>query len=157
MSKKLKLCIIIIFILSSANIGNAIAFTQNDRDRLIRVETKLDMFIKQVDERFEAVDKRFEQVDKRFEQIDKRFEQVNKRFEQMFTFLWIITGIFVTIMVANMGFAYWDRRTIIRKAKEETIEKLEREGKLHDLIESLKEYAKRNEKLAAILHDFHIL
>lgn len=27
-----------------------------------------------------------------------------------------------TLVVAVIGFAYWDRRTIIRKAREETIE-----------------------------------
>ncbi|MBW2098577.1 MAG: hypothetical protein JRG77_07210 [Deltaproteobacteria bacterium] len=73
-----------------------------------------------VDKRFEGIDKRFEELrqdmNKRFEQVDKRFEQVDKRFEQMMNFMWILASIFAAMTVANIGFAYWDRRTIIRKA-----------------------------------------
>jgi uncharacterized protein HemX len=69
-------------------------FTQADRERMVRVEATLVVFMQQVDKRFEElrtdmntrfeqVDKRFEQVDKRFEQVDKRFEQVDKRFEEL--------------------------------------------------------------------------
>jgi len=37
-------------------------FTQEDRERLVRVEATLKVFIEQVDKRFEQVDKRFEQM-----------------------------------------------------------------------------------------------
>ena len=47
------------------------------------------------------------------EQTDKRFEQVNKRFDQIMNFLWILTAIFTTLTATVIGFAYWDRRTII--------------------------------------------
>ncbi|GAB6066645.1 hypothetical protein JCM9492_17410 [Aquifex pyrophilus] len=46
---------------------------------------------------------------------------------------------------------WWDRRTIIRKAKDETIDYLEREGKLRKLIEALRERAKTDKELEAIL------
>jgi DNA anti-recombination protein RmuC len=110
-----------------------------------------------INKRFEEMGKRFEQIDKRFEQVDKRFEQVDKRFEQFMNFLWIITGIFTTLTSVVIGFAYWDRRTIIRKAKEETLESLEREGKLKNLIEALKELAKEDEKLARVLKQYGLL
>ena len=54
---------------------------------------------------------------KRFEQIDKRFEQVDKRFDQMMTFIWIIAGIFTAITASTIGFAVWDRRTMMRFLK----------------------------------------
>ena len=61
-------------------------FAQEDRDRLIRLEARLQVFMEQVDKRFvelrEDMNKRFEQIDKRFEQVDKRFEQVDKRMEE---------------------------------------------------------------------------
>ncbi|OAG28139.1 coiled-coil domain-containing protein [Thermodesulfatator autotrophicus] len=165
-------------------------FTQEDRERLIRLETTLKVFMEQTNKRFEdlradmnahfeQIDKRFEQTDKRFEelrkdmnarfeQIDKRFEQIDKRieelrqdmnarFEQMMTFLWILTGIFTTLVAVVIGFAYWDRRTIIRKAREETIEHLEREGKLKDLLDALRELAKKNPELAKVLRDYKLL
>ena len=136
-------------------------FTQEDRERLVRVEATLKVFMEQVNKRFEQVDKRFaelrEDMNKRFEQVDKRFEQVDKRFEQMMTFLWILVAIFTTLTSVVIGFAYWDRRTIIRKAREEAIEVIEREGKLGDLIKALRRLASEDKKLADVLRNFGLL
>ncbi len=132
-------------------------FSAEDRERLIRMETTLKVFMEQIDKRFEQVDKRFEQIDKRFEQIDKRFEQVNQQFEQIMTFLWMLTGIFTTLIVAVIGFAYWDRRTIIRKARDEAIEVIEKEGRLRDLIAALRQLAREDPKLAEVLRSFRLL
>ncbi len=143
-------------------------FTEKDRERLIRLEATMKVFMEQVDKRFEQIDKRFEQIDKRFEQIDKRFEelrqdmnkrfeQVDKRFEQVMNFLWILSGIFTTLVVAVIGFGYWDRRTIIRRARDEAIETIEREGRLRDVIHALRDLAKEDEKVARVLRDFKLL
>lgn len=111
-------------------------FTLEDRDRLIRLETKLEVG---------------------FQQIDKRFEQVDKRFDQMIAFLWMLTGIFTTLTLGVIGFAYWDRRTVIKKAKEETVVEIEGEGRLRDLINALRELSKSNGEVAKVLRQFHIL
>ena len=157
----------IVIIYFSCFLGEVYAgdgFTQKDRELLIELRvkmTEIDKRFEQVDKRFEQVDKRFEELredmNKRFEQVDKRFEQVDKRFEQMFNFLWIITGIFTAIMVGNIGFAYWDRRTIIKKAKDETIGEIEKEGRVRDLINALREVAKNNQEIAKILRQFNLL
>jgi len=118
-------------------------FTHEDRETLVRVEATLKVFM--------------EQVDKRFEQVDKRFEQVDKRFEQMMTFLWILVVIFTTLTGVVIGFAYWDRRTIIRKARNEAIEMIEKEGKLRDLIKALRKLASEDKKLADVLRSFGLL
>ncbi|MEJ5378495.1 MAG: hypothetical protein WHX93_18145 [bacterium] len=143
-------------------------FTQEDRDRLIRLEATLQVFMQQVDKRFEQVDKRFEelredmnkrfeQVDKRFEQVDKRFEEVRSRFEQLTAFLWMLVGIFTTLTAVVIGFAYWDRRTIIRKAKEEAVEAIEKEGRVQDLIHALRRLSTEDQKLAEVLRSFRLL
>jgi len=140
-------------------------FTQADRDRLIRLEATLQTFMQQVDKRFEELredmNKRFEQVDKRFEELredmNKRFEQVDKRFEQMMTFLWILAGIFTALVAAVIGFAYWDRRTIIRRAKEEAVEEMKRDGLLRNIIQVLKDIAPDNPKLAESLRKYNLL
>ena len=204
-----------------------IGFTQEDRERIIRLETTLTLFMEATDQRFEQVDKRFEQVDqrfvelredinirfvelredmnnrskqvdqrllelredmnnrfeqvdKRFEQVDKRFEQVDKRFEQMMDMLQLIAGIFTALTLGVIGFAYWDRRSIIRKAKEETLEKLEgkaapkeeaiieravaqavqeikKDHRLQDLIAALRKLAATDLPLATVLKEFHLL
>ncbi|RUM28448.1 MAG: hypothetical protein DSY42_08445 [Aquifex sp.] len=178
-----------LFLLLGLGFSKETGFTQEDRERLIRLETTLKVFMKQVDKRFEQVDKRitelredmnkrfelidkrFEQIDKRFEELrddinkrfelmDKRFEQIDKRFEQLYTFLWIITGIFTTLTASVIAFAWWDRRTIIRKTKEETFEDMERElkpEKFKKLLNVLREKAKNDKELEAILKKYGLL
>jgi len=141
---------IIYFSCFSGEVYAGDGFTQKDRELLIELRVKMI----EIDKRFEQVDKRFEELR---EDMNKRFEQVDKRFEQMFNFLWIITGIFTAIMVGNIGFAYWDRRTIIKKAKDETIAEIEKEGRVRDLINALRELAKNNQEIAKILRQFNLL
>ena len=139
--------------------------------KLIEMEKRQAVFeerFKQIDRRFEQIDRRFEQIDKRFEelradmnkrfeQIDKRFDDMNRRFDEMSHHLDVITGIFTTLTVFVIGFAYWDRRTIISKAKDETIKELENSGKLRDLILVLREKAKTNSELERILKEHKLL
>ncbi len=96
-------------------------------------------------------------MNKRFEQIDKRFEQVDKRFEEIISFLWMLVAIFTTLTGVVIGFAYWGRRTIIRKARDEVIEVIEKEGRLKDLIRALREHALEDKKLANVLRSFGLL
>ena len=146
-------------------------FTQKDRERLIRLEATLKVFMEQTNKRFEDVNKGFEDINRRFEelradmnarfrQIDKRFEDVNKKFDQLYTFLWIITAIFTTLTASVIGFAYWDRRTVIRQAREEAVEKVERVyqvSKLRELLAALRELAEEDEKVAKVLKTFGLL
>ena len=75
-----------------------------------------------------GVDQLEQRMDERFEQVDKRFEQVNNRFDDMSNFFYILTGIFTTIMVANIGFAFWDRRTVIRRRERKRSNPSSRKG-----------------------------
>ncbi len=152
-------------------------FTQEDRERIIRLETTLTLFMEATDQRFEQVDKR---IDELREDMNKRFEQVDKRFEQMMNTLQLIAGIFTVLTLGVIGFAYWDRRTVIRKAKQETLETLERDAapkeeaiidravaqavqeikkdnRLQDLIAALRKLAATDPPLANVLKEFHLL
>ncbi|GAB6163756.1 hypothetical protein JCM12298_29160 [Desulfothermus naphthae] len=100
------------------------------------------------------MDKRFDAL---YREMDKRFEQVDKRFEQIMNFLWMLTGIFTTLTAAVIAFAFWDRRTIIRQARNEAIERIEKEGRLQNLIEVLRTFAKKNSEFAEILKSFNLL
>ncbi len=125
--------------------------------KLLEMEKKQAVFeerFSQIDKRFEQIDKRFEQIDKRFEQIDKRIsdlrDDVNRRFEQLFTFLWILTGIFTTLVVIVIGFAWWDRRTVVRRARDEAVDEVERKL-FTKLLNTLRYLAKEDKKLAEAL------
>jgi hypothetical protein len=121
-------------------------FTQKDRELLIELKVKMG-----------EIDKRFEQIDKRFKQVDKGFEQVDKRFDQLNTFLYILAGIFTSLVIAVIGFAYWDRRTMVREARREAIEFMEKEGLLRRLLDALKELSREDNKLAEALRRFNLL
>ena len=100
MTKKAILFLIISFtFLSASALLAQDGFTQKDRELLIELKVKMG------------------EIDKRFEQIDKRFEQIDKRFEQMMDFLKILSAIFTSLVIAVIGFAYWDRRTIIKNVQ----------------------------------------
>ena len=128
-------------------------FTQKDRELLIELRVKM----QEIDKRFEQIDKRFDQVDKRFEQIDKRFDQVDKRFGDMFNFFYILAGIFTSLVAIVIGFAYWDRRTMLREAKKEAIDFIEKEGLLRRLLDALIELSKQDIKLAEALKRYNLL
>ena len=155
---------ILVLLMTAATALAADGFTQQDRDLLIELSVRVDELEKRmvqgfenVDKRFEQVDKRFEQVDKRFEQVDKRFEQVNNRFGDMFNYFYILTGIFTAIMVASIGFAFWDRRTVIRQARKEAVEFIEREGVTRRMLQALQTAAQEDEALAKAMRSHHLL
>jgi len=144
-------------------------FEQEDRERLIRLEATLQVFMQQTDKRFaelrEDMNKRFEEmradVNKRFQEMredtNKRFEQVDKRIDQLITFLWILAGIFTALVVAVIAFAYWDRRTIIRRAKEETLKEMEEAGRWKTILEALRQIAIKDSNVAEALRRFNLL
>ena len=114
-----------------------VPYTLEDRDRLVRVETKI------------------EQIDKRFEQIDKRFEQIERRFERLENVMMWGFGLLFTTMVGMVGFVLWDRRTAFApvaramKEKEAEIEELKKRERL--LEEAVRDYAVGDQRLTGIL------
>ena len=151
------------FLLSLLLITNTILpfaqnFTDEDRARMIRTETRLEAVEKRMEEGFTQMDKRFEQVDKRFEQVDKRFEQVDKRFDDHLSYIGYMIGLFGTICAVIIGFTLWDRRTMIRpfetKVNEIDTELLKLKNNKNTqlkIVSVLRELSKSNTKLAEIL------
>jgi TolA-binding protein len=123
---------------------------EKETDRLRSIELRL--------ERLEATLNTFmQQVDKRFEQIDKRIDDLNRKIDHFMTFLWIISGIFTAIMIAAIGFAIWDRRTAIYRAKQEAIEEVDRKWSLTNVVRALREYALGDQRLADILKKYGLM
>jgi hypothetical protein len=129
-----------------------VPYTLEDRERLIRMETRLLEMEKRFESRFESMEKRFESLER---QIDRQ------------------SLIFVTLIVAILAFAFWDRRTMIRKAKEETLEEIEkridselrkviemgveRDGKVEKVIQVFRELARKDEQVARVLREWNLL
>jgi hypothetical protein len=72
-----------------------------------------------------------------------------------------IVGAFTAIVAVSIGFAIWDRRSMIRpfETKVKSIEEELAGNKktLHSLLEALRELSKKDEKLLEILKKFSLL
>ena len=118
----------------------------SDREIIERL-TRLEENQKAILQRIEDLEKHFEA---RFEDINKRFEDIGRQLDRM-------AAIFTALVIAVIGFAYWDRRTIIRKAKEEALAEIRKEDRTRDLMNVLLELAKTDDRLAKVLKQFNIL
>jgi len=118
-----------VLLLSDA-FAQGVPYTLEDRDRIIRVEAKV------------------EQIDKRFEQIDKRFEQIDGRIGRLEDTMLGGFGLLFTTMVGMVGFVLWDRRTTLAPAIRESRELREREERLERV---LKEVALKDANVAEAL------
>ncbi len=111
------------------------------------------------------MDKRFEQVDKRFvelrEDMNKRFEQVDKRFEQNMNYMWMLVVVFIGITAVTIGFAIWDRRTMVKpfevRVKDIEEELVKDRERLHKFVEAFKVLANKDEKVAEVLKELKLL
>lgn len=132
----------------------------NIEARLLVVENTQKMILREMDKRFEQVDKRFDQIDKRFGEVNNRFGEVNNRFGDMMNYIIIMAVIFASMTGLTIGFALWDRRTMIRpfESKVKDIEKrIDKAQNINDeMISVLKEYAKKDRKFAEIIKGFNI-
>jgi predicted PurR-regulated permease PerM len=154
--KKVIFCLAI-FLMVTFFEGAVFAVDQAERisDReIIERLTRLEENQKAILQRIEDLEKRFEA---RFESVDKRFEDINRRFEDLGRQLDRMAAIFTALVIAVIGFAYWDRRTIIRKAKEETLAEIRKEDRAKELMNALLELAKTDDRLAKVLKQFNIL
>ena len=123
-------------------------------ERLTRLEEGQKSILREMDKRFEAIDRRFETIDKRFEAIDRRFEAIDRRFDQLNNLIIGIIGAFSAIVAVTIGFAIWDRRSMIRPF-EDKVEELRKTDQ--KFLEILKTLAREDKKLAEVLKSFGIL
>jgi len=139
--------LLFVLLLLVASITQANTFTQEDREMLkstyIRVE-KLET-----------------RVEVGFQQIEKRIEQVDKRIDMVITFMAILAGIFATITAVTIGFAIWDRRTMIRPFEDKTKEiekKLQKDEDMNKkFLEALRLLARKDKELAELMKKYNML
>lgn len=137
------------------------AFTPQEERQIVRDIAEIKATLEQLSKRIEDTNKRIEDTNKRIEDTNKRIEDVNKRIDDLMNFLWILAGIFSAITAVTIGFALWDRRTMIRpfEDKVKSIEKdtLENKEKVQRLIEILRELAKEDDKVARVLKYMNLM
>ncbi len=130
------------------------AFTTQEERQIIKD-------IAEIKATLEQLNKRIEDINKRIEDTNKRVEDVNKRIDDLMNFRWMLAGIFSAITAVTIGFALWDRRTMIRpledKVKSMKKDILENKEKVQKLIETLRELAKEDEKVARLLKYMNLM
>ena len=124
MKKIFFLLISVILVVNNAHSEPGISYSQADRDRMVRVETKLEAFEKSVDNRFEDVNKRFDRLEDKFDSY----------------FMWGF-GIVIMSIMGLIGFIIFDRRTTLAPV----------EQKNRQIIEILRELSKEDPKLKKLL------
>ena len=98
------------------------------------METTQQMFMESTNQRFEQM---LNMMDQRF--AEQR-EDINQRFEQVMLTLQMIAAMSSPRSSLRwLGYAWWDRRTIVRKAKEDTLEALAKteESRKNALVEQV--------------------
>ena len=126
-------------------------------DMIMREISDLKKEVGEIKGELRQINKRFEDIDKRFECIDKRFEDINKRLEDLKDIMIAIFGGMVALVASVIAFAFWDRRTIIRKSVEESRKVIEEGLRFRDVINVLKDMAKEDERLEKIMKRYGFL
>nr|VFJ64586.1 MAG: hypothetical protein BECKDK2373C_GA0170839_111910 [Candidatus Kentron sp. DK] len=147
-------------------------------ERFAAIDQRFESMEKRFNERFESMEKelneRFKAIDQRFKAVDQRFEAIDRRFDSIERILgWVLNLLSVLILgiIGLVGFVIWDRKTALRPlekrvtALEITEEKLQNELELrHEegsrfsrLLQALRERAKMDPELAAVLRSYSLL
>jgi len=120
-------------------------------ERLTRLEEGQNTLRAEIRANTEAINQLREDTSK---QINQLREDMNAQFNRM-------VAIFTTLVIAIIGFAFWDRRTMIRpfetKVRKIEDEIAENRGTIHSLIDSLRALSKSDEKVAQVLKRFNLL
>ncbi|MBF0488095.1 MAG: hypothetical protein HQK98_08025 [Nitrospirae bacterium] len=129
--------LILLLFVSAAGGAREIPFTQDDRDRLIRIEARMDG----VDRRMDGLDKRMDGLDKRMDNLERRMDilksDMDKKFDQMMTFMLWGFGILFGGMGVLMTTVIWDRRTALAPAVRKNKELEERGDKMERALREL--------------------
>jgi hypothetical protein len=119
----------------SANVP--VPFTLADKERIIRVEERMNAKFEAIDARFNAIDARFDAIDSKFLSLESRFALLEK-----LIFLMIAT------VLGFVGFVLWDRKAGFKpfEAKD-----MELDAKYKTLLDIMKDLAKTNKEVETTL------
>ncbi|MGB9891926.1 hypothetical protein [Thermodesulfovibrio yellowstonii] len=128
--KKLLIIILAIFILgTSVSFAKEIPFTQEDRERLIRVEEGL-------------------------KAVNQRIDSLDKRIDDLKNLMYILISVIFAQTIGVVGFVIWDRRTALQPAIRKNKKLEERQDRVE---KALRELAKVDSRIAEILKNAGLL
>jgi len=158
------LSIFVLHLIPSSAFAIKVAPRITDRE-IVEKLTRLEAGQAALNQRIDDVNRRIDDVNRRIDDLDKKFSQ---RIDDLFTLTLSLSAIMATLIAGLFGYIIWDRRTMMKPIQEK-VEQLEkdfnRELDLHHehgslparLIKALRELARTDEKLAAVLRSFSLL
>ncbi|MBF0317970.1 MAG: hypothetical protein HQL04_07320 [Nitrospirae bacterium] len=155
--------IFFILVLCTANAVDSAdsSFTQADRDRMIRLEIRLEEGLKAVNQRIDATNQKIDdglkatnqRLDDNLKAINQRFDATNQRIDDLKGLIYVLlSGMFVLV-----GFILWDRRTTLAPLAKTTKELEARAEKAEKLELAIKEKAEKDPELKEALRHAGLL
>lgn len=160
---KRKISLILFFVIGIKTIAMSyskeVPFTQDDRDRLIRLEVRLEESYKSLETRIIESNKSIQQqINDSNNFLQQQINDSNKFLQQQINDLrsLMLTGFGILFMgmFTLVGFVIWDRRTALAPAIKKNKDLEEREEKIE---KTLKEYAKVEPKLGEIMKSLGLI
>ena len=122
------------------------------------VETTPPLSAREIIERLTKVETK---IDANTAAIAQLWQDMNAQFDRLSQLILGILGAFTALMAVTIGFALWDRRTMVRpfeskvKVMEDELAR-DRES-LHSLLEAFRSLGKSDEQVADVLRRFRLL
>ncbi len=159
MIKKIAFAVVVILLFSPLSaFCYQKTMTLTDREiieRLTRLEEGQKAIKEEMNRRFEEMNRRFgERFDEMNRRFEQRFDEMDKRITDLVHTANTIVMVFGGLVVAMMGLVFWDRRTLIEKAKDVTVRHIETDSRL---IKVLRELSKTDKRLAEVMKTFGLL
>ncbi len=127
-------------------------------ERLTRVETGLQAVREDIQQLREETKGSIQQLREENRQLR---DDMNAQFDRISNHMDVMLGVFATLTAVTIGFAVWDRRTMIRpfESKVKAIEAslAGNTERLHILLEALRAAGKTDPNTAEVLRKFHLL
>ncbi len=129
---------ILLFVLVLKAQEQTIPYTQADRDRMVRVEAKVEALDKRIDDLKSNIDARFSGVNNKFDEVNKKIDRLDDKFDSYFRWGF---GLVLMSIFGLIGFIIYDRRTTLAPV----------ENKTERIIKSLREAAEKDPVLREAL------
>ncbi|MBF0538585.1 MAG: hypothetical protein HQL03_10080 [Nitrospirae bacterium] len=145
------------------------SFTQADRDRILRLEIRLEDGLKalnqKIDDDLKATNQRIydglkavnQRLDDNLRAINQRFDAINQKFDEIRGLMYVILSVTMSGMFVLVGFILWDRRTTLAPLARTTKELEARAEKAEKLELAIKEKAEKDPEIKEALRHAGLL
>ncbi|MBF0538085.1 MAG: hypothetical protein HQL03_07520 [Nitrospirae bacterium] len=134
------------------------SFTQADRDRMTRMEVKIEEGLKavnqKIDDGLKAVNQR---IDATNQKIDDGLRATNQRIDDLKGVIYVLISVTMSSVLVIVGFILWDRRTTLAPVVRTTRELEARVEKAEKLEIAIREKAEKDPELKEALRHAGLL